>query len=151
MNVSVFVFGAALFAIGHASAVETEGDPCQVVVTGFTHDRGTAIITIHAETEADAYPTKLDRALRTVSLPIAPELSVIANFGPLPSGRYAVRVHHDEDGDGKLKKRMVFPREGLGFSRDAKFRTFGPPTFDDAAFNLPAPNGIIRITHIIYP
>lgn len=55
----------------------------------------------------------------------------------LPAGRYAVAAFHDSDGNGELTLwPFGLPKEAYGFSRDARGR-FGPPTFDQAAFDLP--------------
>lgn len=55
-------------------------------------------------------------------------------FRGVKPGRYAVALLHDENGNGKADRAMsMIPREGFGFSRDAKVK-MGPPRFDDAAF-----------------
>lgn len=57
-------------------------------------------------------------------------------FRDVPPGRYAVALLHDENNNGKADRAaMMIPREGFGFSRDAKVR-FGPPRFGDAAFDV---------------
>ena len=56
----------------------------------------------------------------------------------LEPGRYVVAVFHDTDGNGRLSIWPVgLPKEAYGFSRNARGR-FGPPSFDSAAFDLPA-------------
>jgi uncharacterized protein (DUF2141 family) len=55
------------------------------------------------------------------------------DFGAVPAGTYAIALVHDENGNGKLDKRLIMPAEGFGFSRDAKVR-MGPPKFAEAAF-----------------
>ncbi|WP_298158234.1 DUF2141 domain-containing protein [Brevundimonas sp.] len=56
----------------------------------------------------------------------------------LAPGRYAVAAFHDTDGNGDLTLWPIgLPREAYGFSNDARGR-FGPPPFDQAAFDLPA-------------
>lgn len=56
----------------------------------------------------------------------------------LPPGRYAVAAFHDTDGNAALTLwPFGLPKEAYGFSRDARGR-FGPPTFAQAAFDLPA-------------
>jgi uncharacterized protein (DUF2141 family) len=57
------------------------------------------------------------------------------DFGHVAPGRYAISLFHDENGNGRLDKRMLLPREGYGFSRDAPVR-FGPPSFAAAAFTV---------------
>lgn len=76
--------------------------------------------------------------------PIASRM--VARTGPVTSvvipglapGRYAVAAFHDTDGNGTLTLWPIgMPKEPYGFSRDARGR-LGPPSFDEAAFELPA-------------
>lgn len=60
-------------------------------------------------------------------------LTVKIDFGAVPEGRYAIAVIHDENGNGRMDKRLMLPAEGFGFSRDAPVH-FGPPSFSSAAF-----------------
>jgi len=64
----------------------------------------------------------------------APETLVIT-FPDVRPGTYAIALLHDENGNGRADKAAMIPREGFGFSRDARVR-MGPPTFDDAAFSV---------------
>lgn len=59
----------------------------------------------------------------------------------VPPGRYALQAIHDENADGDLNRTGLLPDEGLAFSRDAPMR-FGPPRFEDAAFDLTEQGGI---------
>jgi uncharacterized protein (DUF2141 family) len=53
----------------------------------------------------------------------------------LVPGRYAVRLFHDENNNGRLDTNMLgIPVENYGFSNDGG--SFGTPSFDDAAFEL---------------
>jgi uncharacterized protein (DUF2141 family) len=52
----------------------------------------------------------------------------------LPAGRYAVQAFLDENGNGEVDRGLFgVPKEGVGFSNDAKIR-FGPPKFAEAVF-----------------
>lgn len=55
----------------------------------------------------------------------------------LEPGDYAVSVHHDENGNGKMDTRIFppIPKEPVGASNDAPPR-FGPPKYKDAVFTL---------------
>lgn len=56
------------------------------------------------------------------------------NFTSVKPGRYAIALLHDENNNGKADVALLMmPKEGYGFSRDAKVR-LGPPKFRDAAF-----------------
>jgi uncharacterized protein (DUF2141 family) len=57
------------------------------------------------------------------------------SFEDLPPGRYAVRVMHDENGNGKLDSNMLgIPKEGYGASNNP--RVMRAPHFDEAAFEV---------------
>jgi len=64
---------------------------------------------------------------------IVPATKPSLDFGTVAEGRYAIALIHDENGNGKLDKRLMIPREGFGFSKDAPV-VMGPPRFDSAAF-----------------
>ena len=56
------------------------------------------------------------------------------SLGEHAAGTYAIAVLHDEDGDGDMDRDFIgIPQEGYGFSSGAR-PGFGPPSFDDAAF-----------------
>lgn len=55
-------------------------------------------------------------------------------FTGVEPGDYAIALLHDENNDGKANRALgMMPKEGFGFSRDAKVR-MGPPNFSDAVF-----------------
>jgi uncharacterized protein (DUF2141 family) len=57
-------------------------------------------------------------------------------IGNLPNGTYALAVFHDMNGNDRLDTNWLgIPKEAIGFS-NAKMKTFGPPSFEDCAFNL---------------
>lgn len=83
-------------------------------------------------TRADAFPDcGKDPQARTLIVPASRNMEL--DFGQVPDGEYAISLVHDENGNGKMDKRLIIPREGFGFSRDAPVR-MGPPPFDRAAF-----------------
>ena len=54
-------------------------------------------------------------------------------FKETEAGTYAIKLFHDENGNGKLDTNLVgIPSEGYGFSNNAG--AFGPATFEDASF-----------------
>jgi len=53
----------------------------------------------------------------------------------LPPGDYAIQAFHDENGNDEMERGMFgIPKEGFGFSRDAKI-VFSPPKWKDAMFS----------------
>lgn len=61
--------------------------------------------------------------------------TVTITFADVRPGTYAIALLHDENGNGRADKAAMIPREGFGFSRDARVR-MGPPAFADAAFTV---------------
>jgi len=57
-------------------------------------------------------------------------------FENLPAGKYAVNILHDEDNDGKIKKGLIMPKEGIGFSNFQSIGFSNRPSFAKASFNL---------------
>ena len=51
-------------------------------------------------------------------------------FANLPPGRYAVKLHHDADGDEIFDMRGALPAEGYGYFKNLGRR--GIPDFEDA-------------------
>ena len=66
----------------------------------------------------------------------AAEGTVRAVFEDLPEGTYGVKIFHDVDGNGDLKRgKFGIPAEPYAFSNDAPVR-FGPPSWKSAAFDV---------------
>ncbi|MYL96704.1 DUF2141 domain-containing protein [Novosphingobium sp. FGD1] len=104
----------------------------QVTVTQLRSAKGQVLACLTAR--ADAFPDcHKDPLARKLTIPAAEQ--VVLDFGAVPQGRYAVSVIHDENANGKLDTRLIIPREGYGFSRDAAVR-MGPPSFDRAAVSV---------------
>lgn len=67
----------------------------------------------------------------------------------LPTGTYAIALHHDENANGKMDMGLLgLPQEGYGFSNDAPV-FLGAPPFSDAAFSLPEEGKAISI-RVVY-
>jgi uncharacterized protein (DUF2141 family) len=57
-------------------------------------------------------------------------------FRDVKPGTYAIALLHDENNNGKADRVLgMMPKEGFGFSRDAKV-SMGPPKFGSAAFDV---------------
>lgn len=57
-------------------------------------------------------------------------------FENLPEGRYAVNILHDENNDGKIKRGIILPKEGIGFSNFQSIGFSNRPTFSKASFSV---------------
>jgi uncharacterized protein (DUF2141 family) len=112
-----------------------------VLVTGLESSEGQVIIAVIDS--AEAYDAE-DRAVRDAR-PAPAGGTASATFEDLPLGDYAVKVFHDENGNGKLDTNFVgIPKERFGFSNNAMGR-FGPPDFEQSRFSLDQPAQQIEI------
>ena len=57
-------------------------------------------------------------------------------FKNLTEGKYAVNILHDENNDGKIKKGLIMPLEGIGFSNYNSIGLFNKPSFSKASFDV---------------
>jgi len=57
-------------------------------------------------------------------------------FNDLPKGRYAINILHDENKNGKVDKKFIFPKEGIGFSNYESIGMSNRPKFSKASFEV---------------
>lgn len=74
-----------------------------------------------------------DGCIHHAEVPARAGVTVIT-IANLPAGSYAVQAFHDENANGEVDRAMFgIPREGVGFSRNARIG-LGPPKWRDAYF-----------------
>jgi uncharacterized protein (DUF2141 family) len=118
----------------------------EVHVEGLEHQDGNLRFALFAGPEG--FPSDPALAERVETLPITSS-TVTWTVEEVPTGMWAVSVLHDEDGNGEMATGwMGQPSEGWGTSNDARGR-FGPPSFEDAAFEMVAP-GTRIVIHLTY-
>ena len=102
-------------------------------VTGFQTITGDVLLSIF--NSEDGFPKDADKAVYSASLPVTSN-TVTFEIESLEPGTYAATVFHDEDSDGELDRRFYGPpAEKVGASNNARGR-MGPPSFEDASFEL---------------
>lgn len=123
----------AALAVGPAQAV-----PVDVTVSGVRNGRGLVLVAVCPQAQF-----LRDTCAYRGRAPARPgEVTVRVD---IPAGLYAVQAYHSEDGSGRLRRTFLgFPRDGIGFSRDAKFH-YGPPSFADAAVRIGSAGGAVRL------
>ena len=118
-------------AVFLSGAVSPAGQ-VSATVTGLRSEKGQVLACLTAQPET--FPEcQNDPDARSLVVAAAPVVAL--DFGPVRPGRYAIALIHDENGNGRLDKRLMMPREGFGFSRDAPV-SLGPPRFAAAAFTV---------------
>ncbi len=125
---------AAALAAGPAAGEEPSTGELRVRITGLESDAGDVVIHLAASVrdyEGDTEPFRL------VFAPIADRKASWV-FRDLPPGAYALRVFHDENRNREIDMQGYGPpAERYGFSNGATGR-FGPASWEDARFELPA-------------
>ncbi len=97
-----------------------------VVIEDLRTDEGTLLIQILNEKEEPVQKKSVE----------IKEGRILVIFDEVPAGKYAVSYIHDENSNDELDAGMMgIPKEGYGFSNDAR-GFMGPPSFKDQIFEL---------------
>ena len=102
-----------------------------VNVTGLRNTHGKLITCIWKD--RTGFPTcqRSPTAIKQTSAITGTAMHV--RFSGIEPGTYAVSVHHDEDGDGKLKTNFIgMPKEGVGISNNPR----GMPSFGGSMIQI---------------
>jgi uncharacterized protein (DUF2141 family) len=114
----------------------------EVRVEGIEHEEGAMRFALFATPEG--FPSDAATAERVETLPVR-GTSLTWSVDEVPTGLWAVAVLHDEDGDGEMATDWLGrPSEGWGVSNDAR-GSMGPPSFEDASFEIRDPETAIVI------
>ena len=109
------------------------GTSVTITVTDVRNAKG--VIRACITSSAADFP-KCDVAATSHKLIVAAADTLTLRFVDIAPGTYAIALAHDENNNGKMDRAlMLMPKEGFGFSRDAKVM-MGPPKFKAAAFTV---------------
>lgn len=113
-----------------------------LTVNKVKNDKG--VVRVLLFDKAEGFPDVVENAVKNASVKITGDKAVIT-FDDLPAGTYALSVFHDSENTGKLRTNAFgIPRDGYGFSNNAS-GTFGPPSFEKAAFKVNAGDNKVSI------
>ncbi len=139
MSYKAFVL--LLAAGGLFTAAPSEAARVMVTVDGIRSADGAIMVGLFDDPHA--FPDRFTMGQTAAAK--SPSLTLI--FENVPPGRYALSAFHDRNGNGKLDRGAFgIPQEPFGFSRDAR-ALMGPPSFDDAAFDVPV-DGVAIVVHL---
>ena len=127
-RLSLIVLAAGLIVAGATRAADIA-----VTVTGLRSADGVVRLALYDKAEGFA----TDEAVVVGRILPSSEGAVRTVIEGLAPGRYAIAAYDDEDNDDKFDRFLLIPREGYGFSNDAR-PALRAPTFEEAAFELPA-------------
>jgi len=110
------------------------GFSLKVEVNGIRNSYGSILFALY--NREDAFPDEhYKKYFKKLTGEIVNGASTVT-FENLPEGKYAVNILHDEDNDGEIKKGIILPKEGIGFSNFQSIGFSNRPTFSKAAFNV---------------
>lgn len=130
---------AAISAPLPGSAPGGDAAPILVEVDNVRNDRGVVRVSIcpKARFLADSCPWTANAPAHAGTTRVLIE--------HLPPGDYAAQVFHDENANDEVDRGIFgIPKEGVGFSRDARIG-LGPPKWRDATFSHGAQAQTIRL------
>jgi len=109
------------------NSLSLQADEITIHVSAIEPTRGgTLYVMLFAK---DGYPKKHAKALEVLSVPAS---GSEMNFSfKTDRDDVAVKIHHDEDDNGKVTKNWtgIYPAEGLGFSMGQRVKMTGAPSY----------------------
>lgn len=105
-----------------------------VTVTELRNEKG--VVRACLTDEPKNFPKCAGEAHVRRAVATAATKEVTLRFENVAPGHYAIALIHDENDNNRMDRAMLLmPKEGYGFSRDAKV-VMGPPKFSAAAFDV---------------
>jgi uncharacterized protein (DUF2141 family) len=142
---TIIATSLVLAAVTIGGAAAQSGNDISVMVDGLRNDKGMVRCGLYASATGFREPGK---ELKGVAVPIAGGKATCV-FTDMTPGSYAVAVFHAENNETQLETGTFGrPKQGYGFSRDAK-GSFGPPSFDAAAYKYAGGSSVWPV-HIEY-
>jgi uncharacterized protein (DUF2141 family) len=130
----VWIAGLTLIAVlGPAGSVHASQPGIHVEILSIRNSTGAVACALFESPEG--FPTEFLRFASNLMMVKVRATKATCSFNDIAPGVYAIAVIHDENRDGELATNwMGVPKEGYGFSKDAK-GTLGAPAFEAASFS----------------
>ena len=130
---SACVAGLMLMALVETAGFAQASEPgIHVEILGIRNSVGSAACALFEGPEG--FPTEFLRFATNIMMVKVRATKATCDFADIAPGTYALAVIHDENRDGELATNLMgIPKEGYGFSNDAK-GTLGAPSYEAASF-----------------
>jgi uncharacterized protein (DUF2141 family) len=113
---------------------ETENIDLKIEVNKFRSNKGEVIFLLY-DREGSFPDKELKSYYKIIIGKITNNFSDVT-FTQIPKGKYAVKIIHDENMNGKIDKGFFLPVEGIGFSNYQSIGLTNIPSFNGASFDL---------------
>jgi uncharacterized protein (DUF2141 family) len=123
-----------LFTFSSFQATQQKLFSLTVETNYLRNHEGTVVFALY--NREDAFPDEHYKKYYKKMIGKIQNQSSTVTFKDLPAGKYAVNILHDEDGDEKIKKGFILPKEGIGFSNYQAIGIGNKPKFSKASFML---------------
>ena len=127
---------------GAAPAIAQSPGKLSINVSGLRSDSGVVRCGLYASADGFRQPGREQSGV--IARPSSQRATCV--FNGVRAGTYAVAVFHAERNETQMEYGMFGkPKQGYGFSRNPS-SSFGPPSFEAAAFNFPGGNQSLSVT-----
>ena len=119
--------------VGIGGSAEASPPGVHVEILGIRNSIGAVACALFEAPEG--FPSEFLRFATNIMMVKVRATKATCDFADIAPGTYALAVIHDENRDGELATNVMgMPKEGYGFSNDAK-GTLGAPSFEAASFS----------------
>jgi len=130
----VFILVIAIILMSFNFQNEEETYSLTITVKDLRNSKGVIQFAIYNK-EGSIPDEKYKKYYKKDSVVINDQTATIT-FNDLPKGRYAINILHDENKNGKVDKKFIFPKEGIGFSNYESIGMSNRPKFSKASFEV---------------
>ncbi|MFA0963586.1 DUF2141 domain-containing protein [Roseivirga sp. BDSF3-8] len=141
---SIILLSLSAFMTTNMEANPPEKGKIDLIVSNLRNGDGKIrVVVFNSE---DGFPGKHEKGYKVLNIEATSPETVLV-IDDIPYGAYAIAVLHDENDNGKMDTNMVgMPKEGYGVSNNASASMFGPPSYEDAVFQLDATTKALSIS-----
>ena len=119
--------------VGTAGSAQASEPGIHVEILGIRNSVGAVACALFEGPKG--FPTEFLRFATNIMMVKVRATKATCDFADIERGTYALAVIHDENRDGELATNVMgMPKEGYGFSNDAKGK-LGAPPFEAASFS----------------
>lgn len=131
----IFISGLFVFlSLSSFHATQQKVFSLTVETSHLRNNEGTVVFALY--NREDAFPDEHYKKYYKKMIGKIQHQRSTVTFKDLPAGKYAVNILHDEDGNEKIKKGFILPKEGIGFSNYQSIGIGNKPNFKKASFEV---------------